>query len=346
MKKSLLFLSVLTAISLASCGNDVDTSKIALDYGYDYKNDIVDIYELEIGYSDFVNKIADKESFVLLIFHDRSCGCWREFHPIAVQFMNKYNLRFYALDNALLEGNENYGVYRGTAPMPGICFFRRGTLIRQSIYDLIDINNRKFFKYYDDLESYMFDNIYLPKMYYIDEEALDERIANNEKLNLYIARSKCGDCKAINKQYLYSWSDGLKETTLSKNLYIFDIQKYRGTSEYQVIKDKYGLSVAGNPIFGFDTGYIPTFQRIENGQIKDMITVLNDQGDKETGLVISYFNESRIANSPMLSSAGFAKLDGTTVDISLIGTLGGIDQQKQLEWHLPAVKLFFDTYFK
>lgn len=347
MKKSLLFLSVLTAISLASCGgNDVDTSKIALDYGYDYKNDIVNIEEVEIGYTSLTNLIDNKESFVLLIFHNRTCLCWESFNPLAVQFMNKYNLRFYAFDNALLEGEDNYGIYRGTDVMPGICFFRRGTLIRQSIYGKIDINHRKFFEYYEDLERYMFDNIYLPKMYYIDFTLLDEKIANNEKINLYIARSGCNDCKAVNRNYLYSWSESKKETTLTNNLYILDIEKYRGTDEYQTIKDKYGLSVAGNPTFGFDTGYIPTFQRIENGQIKDMITVLNDQGDKETGLVTSYFNESRIANSPMLSSAGFAKLDGTTVDVSLIKSWGAIDQQKQYEWHLPAIQLYFDTYVK
>ena len=347
MKKSLLFLSLLTTISLASCGGDnVDTSKIALDYGYDYKNDIVSTDELEIGYSSLVNLIDNQESFVLLIYHNPTCGCWTDFSPIAVDFMNNYNLRFYVFDNALLDGNENYGIYRGTDAMPGICFFRRGTLIRQSIYGKLDINHRKFFKDYDALESYMFDNIYLPKMYYIDADLLDEKIANNEKINLYIARSGCGDCKKVNKSYLYSWSESKKETTLSNNLYIFDIEKYRGTDEYQTIKDKYGLSVAGNPTFGFDTGYIPTFQRIENGQIKDMITVLNDQGDKETGLVTSYFNESRIASSPILSTAGFASLDGTTVDASLIKPWGSIDQEKQYEWHLPAIKLYFDTYVK
>ena len=67
MKKSLLFLSVLTAISIASCGgSDIDTSKIALDYGYDYKNDIVNIEEVEKDrtgktYNDVEELIKDLE---------------------------------------------------------------------------------------------------------------------------------------------------------------------------------------------------------------------------------------------------------------------------------------------
>lgn len=357
MKKSLLFLSLFTALTMASCGESTDTSKIALDYGYDYKNDIVVIDELEIGYSSLVNLIDNQESFVLLIFHNRTCDCWEDFSPLAVQFMNKYNLRFYAFDNALLEGEDNYGIYRGTDAMPGICFFRRGTLIRQSIYGKLDINHRKFFKDYDALESYMFDNIYLPKMYFIDKESLDTKITNNEDFSLYVGRGECPDCQRVNKKVIYAWNDA--NTTVSKSMYIFDIDPYyakkptEGDPEYEEkyakylayleFKTTYGLSEAGNENFGYGTGYVPTFQVRKGSTINDMITVLNDSFNADK-VVSSYFNATRISNSPILRNTGDTYLfDGKVLT----------DQEKanwwtttQLSWHKPIVELFLNSYLK
>ena len=351
MKKSLLFLSVLTSISMASCGgSDVDTSKIALDYGYEYKNDIVNIYELEIGYSTLTNKVDSNESFVLLIFNNRSCGCWTNFAPLAVQFMNKYNLRFYAFDNAMLEGEDNYGIYRGTDAMPGICFFRRGKLIRQSIYGKLDIKQRKFFMDYDALEEYMFDNIYLPKMYYIDKDTLEAKMNSTTlEFNLYVALKGCGDCAAINRDYISPWVDQNGQTTINDKLYIFDIYPYENNETTPNIRDFCWLSPLYNEKFGYQNtkhGYVPTFQRWKNGEVIDMITVLNDFADKDTGEVLSYFNQTRISNSPILSEANYHVYDKEIIDSSLINPWGTVNQNKQLEWHLPAVKLFFDAYVK
>lgn len=357
MKKSLLFLSVLTAISLASCGNDIDTSKIALDYGYDYKNDIVNIEEVEIGYTSLTNLIDNKESFVLLIFHNRTCGCWEKFNPLAVQFMNKYNVVFHSFDNALLEGEDNYGIYRGTDAMPGICFFRRGQLIRQTIYGKLDINNREMFEDYDVLEQYLFNNIYLPKMTYIDKDTLDNKIANNEDFALYVARTGCGDCATVNKEVLYHWND--VNTTVNHQMYIFDIapyyarkpaetdpeyeEKYAKYEAYLAFKTTYGLSEAGNEKFGYGTGYVPTFQIRKGSTINDMITVLNDSVDADR-VVSSYFNQTRISNSPLLKNTG---------DVYLFDGKVLTEEQKQnwrttvqLSWHRPIVELFLNTYIK
>lgn len=356
MKKSLLFLSLFTALTMASCGESTDTSKIALDYGYDYKNDIVVIDELEIGYSSLVNLIDNQESFVLLIFHNRTCDCWEDFSPLAVQFMNKYNLRFYAFDNALLEGENNYGIYRGTDAMPGICFFRRGTLIRQSIYGKIDVNHRKFFKYYEDLEKYMFDNIYLPKMYYLDRESLDEKISSDEEFNLYVARTGCNDCLAANG-VLLDWSDNNKETTIQNNLYIFDLKPYHpgrpddpGYDEkypiYIAIKTEYKLSEEGNASFGYDAGYVPTFQRWKNGDVIDMITILNDSAvGEDVKTQSSYFTEARVNASPMLRNTTYI-FQGREIGADELDERGRFTRDAQLKQQTPILKLYLSTYVK
>jgi len=350
MKKSLLFLSILTSISLASCGSsDIDTSKIALDYGYDYKNDIVSLNDFVIGYDTLANKIASNESFVLLVYKT-GCGCWGDFEPSAIKFMNDYNVKFPAIDVAALLSEEvKYGIYAVEADMPSICFFRRGQLIRQTVFG--KLKDVSIFKDYYVFKDFMLENIYLPHMYYLDEDALDEKIADNEEFNLYVARSECGDCKLVNKNVLYAWSEKIKEkSNMEKPLYIFDIQKYRGTDLYQPIKDKYGLSnTEFNPVFGYESGMIPTFQRWKDGHIFDMITVLNDQlGENHT--FSSYFTEERVSASPMLSQFGNQYvLNGKEVEEKYIAHKGDIEylpQSSQEIFHNPIVELYLSTYVK
>lgn len=348
MKKSLIFLSVLTALSVASCGGStVDTSKINLDYGYISKNEIASTSQLEISYDDLSTMITKQESFVLLIFHNRTCTCWTTFGRIAVQFMNRYNLKFFCFDNAYLEGKPNsYGIYTNTYDMPGICFFRRGELVRQTIYGRVS-TDLEIFKDFEALEKYMFDNINLPKLYFLDKDSLDKKIADQKAFNLYVYKASCSDCGAIDKKFIHNWTDTTVKT--GELLYIFDIEPYQLISQevYQGIKDDYNLSNVKNTKLGYNTGYVPTFQRYNEGKLYDMITVLNDSGNKETGVVSSFFNSERIANSPLLSRTGNKYLfDGTTVDPSLIYSWGGIKQEKQLEWHTPVVELFFEEYIK
>lgn len=355
MKKSLLFLSLFTALTMASCGgSDIDTSKIALDYGYDYKNDIVSLNDFVIGYDTLANKIASYESFVLLVYRT-GCGCWTDFEPSAIKFMNDYNVKFPAINvTALLSEKVRYGIYAVEDDMPSICFFRRGQLIRQTVSGKLKDNS--IFKDYYAFKDFMLENIYLPHMYYLDEDALDEKIAGNEEFNLYVARSECGDCKLVNKNVLYDWSEKNKEkSNMEKPLYIFDIQKYRGTDRYQPIKDKYGLSnTEFNPVFGYnhgsDQGMIPTFQRWKNGRITDMITVLNDYlGANHT--FDSYFTEERVSASPMLSQFGEQYvLNGKEVEEKYIAHKGDIEylpkDPSQMIFHNPIVELYLSTYVK
>lgn len=363
MKKSLLFLSLLSSLTMVSCGgSDVDTSKIALDYGYKYKNPISSVEDLRIGYETLTDRIGKKESFVLLIFGDSTCGCWVDFNPLAISFMNRYHVKFSVLNLASLEGeSETYGIYRGYSQMPGICFFRRGQLIRQTIYGLVKGTDINIFKKQETLDEFLLNNIYLPRMFYLDKDALDEKIENQEEFNLYIARSGCGDCSAINSSVLYEYSEKNKEKAIpNKPLYIFDIQQYRGTDEYQTIKDTYGLSnTTFNPIFGYDygedKGMIPTFQVWKQGYIYDMITVLNDHlGENHT--LDSYFNIDRVGASPMLSRLGNEYvLQGKALEDKDIGKypVPGTEiiyeyvyRDSQLVWHKPIVELYLSTYVK
>lgn len=364
MKKSLLFLSVLTALTMVSCGeSDIDTSKIALDYGHAYKNDFVKEDDILIGYETLKKQIRKEESFVLLVFTS-GCTCWDHFNPVAIYFMNKYNVKFPAINVRSFDGEPtSYGIYTVASDLPSICFFRRGRLIRQTVYGLQ--KDKSVFTNAEKFEKFMLDNVYLPKMYYLDKDALDEKITKKEDFNLYVARYECGDCSRVNAEVLYGWSDKNKEKDIPNNpLYIFDIEKYRGTEDYQPIKDAYGLSNTDfNPVFGYNHiskydfltayGMIPTFQRWHNGQIVDMITTLNDYL-REDHTLDSYFTEERVNASPMLSAFGNKYvLNGKTAedkDIEQYPIPGSeeiyeyVKKDAQAIWHNPIVELYLSTY--
>ena len=350
---------------MVSCGeSDIDTSKIALDYGYDYKNDFVTEDDITIGYESLTTKIRKKENFVLLPFSS-GCSCWDSFNPIAIYFMNKYNVKFPAINVRSFDGEPtSYGVYKVAVDMPSICFFRRGALVRQTVYGLQ--KNKDIFTMVDKFEEFMLDNIYLPKMYYVDKDKLDEKIANNDDFNLYVGRNGCNDCKRVNEEVLYDWSDKNKEKDIPNNpLYIFDIEKYRETEDYQPIKDAYGLSNTDfNPIFGYNYvskydfltayGMLPTFQRWHDGRIIDMITTLNDNLEENSHVLDSYFTEERVNASPMLKVYGDKYvLDGKTVEEKDIGQfpIPGTEEiyeyvkkDAQAIWHNPIVELYLSTY--
>ena len=359
MKKILPLILSVPALLLSSCKSEqVDKSKICLDYGSYHNDELEDWTQFdELDYDNLDALITSKENFVLLTFHNRSCGCWTDFGIVAVKYANKYHYDFRIFDVAELSGHkEKFGIYSGEDLMPGICFFRRGKLIRQTIFGKLSENNQRIFKRLDLFEQFMDKNIYLPKMYWLEQEVLDDKLDHNEELNLYVAKKTCEDCNYVNKNYLYKWSS--KNFTLEKPLYLFDIEIFQTgdypEGYYQQMKDRYGLSVTGNPTFGYGNGYVPTFQHRVGWTIQDMITILNDSVEKvEDKFVIhSYFTETRVNNSQTLSQdsekyilEGKYASDSDVEETAWEGYYR-FTQKGQYKMHKATLELFFSTYVK
>ena len=365
MRKIALLLLTIPTLVLSSCKSDqTDKSKIALDYGHYRTSSVTSMSQLtELDYDNLDALLATKESFVLLTYGNPYCGCWTDFTERCVlNFVNEYHYDFRYFNVSLLDGHsEKFGIYSGYSAMPGIVFIRRGKVIRQTIYGKLNENNRKMFKLYDKFEEFMLKNIYLPKMYYLEKDLLDTKISAGEDFTLYVARAECWDCKAINSSALYKWSDKNKEST--NIMYIFNIDPYYASrpsiddpdyeekmakyQAYLLFKTNYGLSAEGCAEFGFDNGYVPTFQKRTGSTITDMITVLNDYVEENSEVVTSFFNETRIANSPILRDTGNTYLiNGREIESQYVYPWGNVVQELQLEWHTPIVNLFLDSYLK
>ena len=144
MKKFLPILFTIPTLLFTSChAGEIDKSKIALDYGHYRENEVNDIYEFDdLDYDNLDALLTSKESFVLLTYHNKFCGCWTDFAPIAVSFANEYHYDFRILDVAELSGHDNkFDIYSGEGLMPGIVFIRRGKVIRQTIYGKLKESN-------------------------------------------------------------------------------------------------------------------------------------------------------------------------------------------------------------
>ena len=372
MKKTLPILLTIPALLFTGCkSNKIDTSKIALDYGHIRDANYVSWTEFEsLDYDNLDALMTNKESFVLLTYDNITCGCWRDFAPIAVMFANEYHYDFRVLDVNELSGHKNkFDIYTGQNMLPGIVFIRRGKVIRQTIYGKVDENKRQMFKEYVytrdpslGFKPFMLKNVYLPKMYYIDKDKLDEKLDANEELNLYVAKKNCQDCGYVNTHYLRTWNDKVHE--IENPLYIFDIEKYQSSEYpsdyYQTIKNTYGLSVAGNATFGYDTplyqGLVPTFQRRIGWTVTDMITTLNEYIEKvnDEYVIHSYFTEARVNASPMMSpNASKYVIEGKIAskdDVREITyesvTYYLFNRDAQYNLHLEATKLYVSTYLK
>lgn len=350
MKKFAKFLLVIPALLMMGCKDgEIDKSKIALDYGF-VRNNPIDynkLYESRLTSHSLEDEIEYSKNFVLVVY-SAGCGCWTTFaYNCVIPYINNYNVDIKVIDRLEVGEDNPYGIYVGTgALLPSICFFRRGELVRQTVYLKLKGKNQEIFTKYSRFEKFMNDNIYLPHMYYVDKDKLDSMISADTTFNLYVAKTGCPDCEAIDQSVLFDWSTKNKKTTINDLLYIFDIAPYVGTADYQDIKDYCGLSVAGSATFGFDNGYVPTFQRRTGAVINDMITVLNDYASEEL-VVTSYFNQTRIDNSPMLQTTGDTYLfNGRTITAEQRTAWGSVNQELQLEWHSPIVKLYLDTYVK
>ena len=382
MKKNLFLLGLIPTLLFTSCNKqEIDKSKLLLMYGNCHLGSVSLSTLQEYDYDELKAAIDNKETFVLLINDEisehTSCGCWNEFVPVFCKFSTEHHYDFKLFNTVLLEGKNKFGIYTKDDDMPGICFFKNGKLLRQTIYGKSKDDTRRIFKEYGKFEEFMLKNVYLPKFLYTDKDYLDNKIENNETFTIFYDRSKCPDCTEIKTTYLNNWIKNNKEVTLSEPLYALDLQQWyptplpenptqeqideykRESAIYQGIKDTYGLSEEYNTTFGYGTGVVPTFQRRTGSMVTDMIAVLNDSvvkvGEGEYKLH-SYFTQDRINNSPILRNTGdtylYDEMPLTSDQVEEIEYKGNIyyvlknGRAQQMKWHTPIVDLFFEAYIK
>ncbi len=380
-KKIGLFLLIpLLGSALTSCGGSSSSSSevgpLVLSYGEISTQDTGMIKELPIRSSQtntdgLYDWVAATRSFVLIVTKKSQCGCWDDFEPIVSKANYEYNLGIRYIYYEDLPINNPFNIYvESEAKMPSICFFNKGVLTKQVLYQY----ENPIFKEYESFINFLKTNVAsLPKRYMISIDDLRDYISEEKDFNLYVARTGCNDCGLMDTFYLNNWA--ASTYTVNDPLLIFDLFPYHPgrkptapkedapieeqqayeeamfiynekAESYQKIKDEFGLSTKYNPVFGYDTGYVPTFQRRESGFVSDMITTLNDTIDVESKKVTNtYFTSSRVNAMPCLSNVegrnkfvleGKEIADYTKANSRII----------QYREHFEAFQIFFQTYVK
>lgn len=343
-KKSLLstLVSVLLLSFLSGCGQKEEIVIPHLDYGVINSSPIKSTTEMDnLNYNELYNKIIDNDSFALAIYNG-DCTCWDDFRPVLVDYTNNTNIKIFIIHVDYLIGENSFGLIVDKSVMPSIAIFAKGKLHIQKTY----FDDRNLFKDFHKLDEFIKENTIAPKQYYIDKKTLDSKIANNDDFTICFTYSNNYYHRIINKDAIHDWNYEIESTI--KPLYIFEINKYAEDGDYQFLKDKYGLSELNNPDFGYQKGFVPTFQNRKGSQILDMIVPLNDFQDN--GIVHSYFSKERIKNMPFLEGTSL-NLDFDKTKLDKVDTEHGWDTNWELmkfdfykKYHYPILKLLLSTY--
>ncbi len=363
MKKIILLPIIALSIGgmfLTSCG---DGEKVHLNYGTKITNALEDI----TSYGNLQTKINDGSNFLIVVYTKSGCSCWNTFeHMVLEPFNAENNTLIYKINyNLFFSGDEpldTFGISISESNA-SIALFKDGKVKTQEMYQ----ESNKMFKDKSYFEAWFEKNCVLPNMFYINKSQLDGLYASTTPFVIEFSRETCPDCRYVNSHGLKDFSTKI---STSKPLYIFDVDEVRldssgniQTDIWNTFKKEYGLSNELNFVYGYGTGYVPTFFYIEpNGTDKAGINVnksaavfVNDKIELVDGIYkvkTSFYSEARKPNLSYLSSASTPVLEGLVIpesDVTVYPEYGNYiawNYSAAEVYHNPLLNLFLEQYLK
>lgn len=299
MNKKLLLIFLLLPL-LGGCNDKGNESKALI-----YRTDNFD-KQIELNVSDLTEKIGGNHSFILQTYGSLECQCTGTFSHLLRQIMNEKKIMIYKTSCANYKAaKEALNSSNTFSYDTGLIIFNKGKEKNINAYDKwkkqINDQNGDYQSMIKHIEKYA----YLDSPFYtisntndksIEEnnvEVLYDKINRGETFKIYYYNSGCHDCMQFNERFLNKWA--LDPTNQNYKIYAIDMLKYTTHPDYQEIKDQLGLSNSHNEL-GYKTGRVPTLQAYENGEIKKMAVIYNDdmQNDEETNqltVIEGYYNE-------------------------------------------------------
>lgn len=355
MKKKLLWTLPLI-LCLLSCQNNQNEGKTLLTYG-----SLIDDGITYINKSELNIKMLDEENFVLVLYpgEDSTCGCWTVFRENLNQYAKDNERIIYAINSFLLmgEGEQNYGLTLPT-DRPSLAIMESGSLKQEWVYNTRD--TQKFFTSSTYLKEHINEYTISPKLIYIDEGLLDEYINKspmNEFTVVYTWKS-CSDCTYCLPNVVFPF---IQTHDSFKKLYVIDLEvegllledgvKNRENENYVNFLNEYGLTSVGNETFGYDRGFVPTFQHYEKGILQDANTYFNDAVSLIDGKYIvtrTFFTEERLENLNYLNNfAGTKILEGLEIeeaDLNITSNSISWKKEAAANYHNPLLEAFLSDY--
>lgn len=300
-------LLMFSAFGLSSCGEKANVElvfgdKTASDFRY-------------LNFTQLEEKVNSKETFLLVVQYSDGCACWvQEAKPTLIKYIKEKHVICYHIKNdELVKGNNNFGIKILTGSV-SFAVFEDG-----EVRNCINTHDSKTLKNYDSFVEYMDSFVNMPHFFWVSKEEVSRLYDANSKSVVFYSRSTCGDCSYVNSNYLVEFSK--KHPEYSKEVYVLecDVPGIRYNDEGVLDADKWGefkteheLSYEGNFIYGYETGVVPTFQLIGNGQLYSQCVYFNDSVTKtdDNKFVVSnsYYTNERLEHLQYLKD-----FDGTKV---------------------------------
>ena len=348
MKKKCCIFPLLILPLLSGCKNEAKKADFLIGA---QENKIV-----ELSLSELSSKIDTQHDTFLLATHKAdSCLCWTNFRYAISQLNDKRKeegkdyLPFYSFDTELMTDNlpETFKVDRILAGYTDFYIFKDGEILEK--YTKSAKKDSEMFENPDKLakviNEHINDNLIGNYKYITYEYACRDLInKDNNEFALITVRSGCGDCNYCMPNVVTPF---LKENAPKIPVYICDIEKYRGTEQYDNVKYNLKLTVESNPL-GYGKGVVPTYQYWKNGQLVDAGVYANDsfQLNTEANKVEvkeTYFDGTR--ELKYTTENLVSKLN--SADESEIINYNGnyfMDVKKAAAYHDPLLKSFLTYY--
>ena len=307
------------------------------------------------------------ENFLLATYLEGgTCSCWKNFEKVLQNYVNTENVLVYKISNSLFNsGNASKLQEWGLTSLAGedktsFAIIKNGEVKKEFIGDTSD-----FFKRNDTFIEKLDEYILKPNIYYVDQNILDDAIANDDKVLVQYHWEFCPDCQYLLPKVMYPYAN---KHNFELELYIIDIGRLTGwdpdleepfsnfstsNPDYVDFLRDHGMSEIGNDTFGYDRGFVPTTQYWEDGVLVDASVYFNDALTKEAGVwrvTRSFYSEKRKNSLNYLNEVETKVLEGlivpeSDVSISLSDPNAGSWQASSAAvYHNPLLEAFLDTY--
>ena len=359
MKKVLFLLPLLAITSLGISGCKKSEQLPRITYGT-----LVGQESEEITYADLTAKIARQETMIVATYlkvTSGQCGCWIRFKSVLDEYVKEYNTRVYYIDRfSFPDDGDNFGITLNTKVTdPSVVFFKNGKKANQYLYSS---DTKPIFEQMSGLRKAVAKFARDPQLMFVDQDYLDNALftAKNDKVVVYYLWNTCPDCNDCLPYVLDPYQN---KNEFSTQVWCIDLaikglllnengdQDKTQASYVKFLKDHH-MSAAGDSTFGYDRGFVPTFQVWEKGVLKDMSVYFNDsyeKVDEEWKITRSFYSQERVAHLQYTNTI----LEGTTIpnEDMLEAEFGGMTYtmwktEAARKVHQPLLEAFLDMYTK
>ena len=361
MKFKTLLIPLISFGILSTTGCSID-KKARITYGT-----LVGTGATELNYGSLALKVQENENMLIATYQDSGtpCACWTKFKSVIDKYVQEYNTVIYFIARSQFnEDADTFGltIVRDSSTNPTFALIKNGKKTNEFIYSS---SSNTMFTSVEGLREVVTKIARDPQYLYVNQEYLDNALFVNkdDKVVVHYIWNFCPDCNYCFPNVMLPYSE---KNDFKTKVWIIDLGipglllsetgEWQGTGieSYVTFLREHHMSEAGDEVFGYNRGFVPTTQVWEKGVLKDMNVYFNDEISKENGKFVvsrSYFSESRKEHLAYTNtvlegieiSEDEVEISESTVDGQVIESYSWKKDSANKK-HQPLLESFLDHY--